>query len=405
MSFYVRRLSCKLGTTIEKERRQTMEHFVLSTEIISGEDSLEYLKSLKAKKLCIVTDKIMLQIGAVQRITDILEAMNVTYKIFDSVEANPSLETVYKGLYYIMENRPGALIAIGGGSVIDAAKAMIYFCIKTKEMLIDKARIDKPKFIAIPTTSGTGSEVTSYSVITDNTYRRKVPLSDKVMLPDVALLNPTLTISVPKNVTADTGMDVITHALEAYVSTQRTLLSTMYAEKALKIAFETLLKVYNDGQNINVRGRMHEASCMAGVSFTNAGLGINHSLAHTLGAHFQLSHGRANAILLPKVIAYNSGLMDGTLDVYGEIYEEIATSIGIHATNLEESIQAFVVLLERFNEMLEIPLKLRDMGIERDTYFEAVPQMAQDALKDMCTQSNPRKVTIEILTKLLELIY
>ncbi len=182
----------------------------------------------------------------------------------------------------------------------------------------------KPEFVAIPTTSGTGSEVTSYSVITDHEHQRKIPLSDKIMLPDVAILDPTFTMSVPKAVTADTGMDVITHALEAFVSPEGSSLSTMYAQNALKMAFSSLLKVYYNGQNRVERARMHEASCMAGVSFTNAGLGINHSLAHTLGAHFHISHGRANAILLPKVVAFNAGLTDQTFESHGAPYVKVA---------------------------------------------------------------------------------
>ncbi|WP_430885470.1 1-propanol dehydrogenase PduQ [Fusibacter sp. JL216-2] len=382
-----------------------MDRFVLSTEIISGHDGLDYLKTLKADSVCIVSDKVMVELGAVKRITDILDSRQIDYHIFDSVEANPSLETVYEGLHHIIENKLGALIAVGGGSVIDAAKAIIYFCIKTKEILIETSKIVKPEFVAIPTTSGTGSEVTSYSVITDHEHQRKIPLSDKIMLPDVAILDPTFTMSVPKGVTADTGMDVITHALEAFVSPDGSSLSTMYAQNALKMAFSSLLKVYYNGQNRVERARMHEASCMAGVSFTNAGLGINHSLAHTLGAHFHISHGRANAILLPKVVAFNAGLTDQTFESHGAPYVKVASLLGIETDNSATSIEAFVSLIEHFNEKLEIPHALRDMGIDREEYFKAVPQMAEDALMDMCTKTNPRPVSKAELEGILYSIF
>lgn len=263
----------------------------------------------------------------------------------------------------------------------------------------------KPEFVAIPTTSGTGSEVTSYSVITDHEHQRKIPLSDKIMLPDVAILDPTFTMSVPKAVTADTGMDVITHALEAFVSPEGSSLSTMYAQNALKMAFSSLLKVYYNGQNRVERARMHEASCMAGVSFTNAGLGINHSLAHTLGAHFHISHGRANAILLPKVVAFNAGLTDQTFESHGAPYVKVAALLGIETDNSATSIEAFVSLIEHFNEKLEIPYALRDMGIDREEYFKAVPQMAEDALMDMCTKTNPRPVSKAELEGILYSIF
>lgn len=393
------------GKSYKKERSDNVDRFVLSTEIISGHDGLDYLKTIKAQSVCIVTDKVMVKLGAVKRITDILETRQIDYHIFDSVEANPSLETVYEGLHHIIENKPGAMIAVGGGSVIDAAKAIVYFCIKTKEILIETSKIVKPEFVAIPTTSGTGSEVTSYSVITDHEHQRKVPLSDKIMLPDVAILDPTFTMSVPKSVTADTGMDVITHALEAYVSPEGSSLSTMYAENALKMAFSSLLKVYYNGQNRVERARMHEASCMAGVSFTNAGLGINHSLAHAVGAHFHISHGRANAILLPKVIAFNSGLADQSFESNGGPYEKVAKMLGIETKSLSTSLEAFVGLIEHYNEKLEIPHSLRDMGIDREDYFKEVPQMAEDAFYDMCTKTNPRPVTKAELEGILYSIY
>lgn len=382
-----------------------MDRFVLSTEIISGADSFEFIRTLKTNSVCIVTDKVMMNIGTVKRVTDILDDLSMDYHVFDHVEASPSLETVFEGLHHIIENKPGVLIAVGGGSVIDAAKAIIYFCIKTKEVLIDTAKIVKPEFVAIPTTSGTGSEVTSYSVITDHVNQRKVPLFDRIMLPDIAILDPAFTISVPAGVTADTGMDVITHAIEAFASLKGTRLSSMYAEKALTMAFGSLLKVFYNGNNKIERARMHEAACMAGVSFTNAGLGINHSLAHAIDAKFHISHGRANAMLLPIIVSFNSGIEDNMTEQYGKPYEEIAELIGINKDCRIDAISCLIALIEKFNEKLNIPSQFRDLGVQRKDFFEAVPQMANDALYDICTQSNPRKVTKQDLERLLYKLY
>lgn len=382
-----------------------MHTFGLKTQILSGEDSLEYIETLNVNSVCIVTDMTMIKIGALERIAKVLDKAAIKYRIFDSVEADPSLDTVRKGLNHIIENKPDALIALGGGSVIDAAKAIMFFCIKTKEELVHKSEIHKPLFIAIPTTSGTGSEVTSFSVITDYSTSTKIPLTDPLMLPDIAILDAGFTLSVPPFVTADTGMDVITHALEAYASKSAGSFSDVYAEKALDLAFKNIITVYENGSDIKARQNMHDASCMAGIAFTNAGLGINHSLAHAIGGRFKISHGRANAILMPHIISFNSGLLDKKTELYGAKYDQIAKKLGLTLPKKDERITAFIELIKKLNEVMGIQSSFKAYGINENEYIKVISEMADSALEDICTGSNPRKVTRDDLEKLLKLAF
>lgn len=382
-----------------------MHTFAMKTEILSGEGSLNYIKTLKAESVCIVTDVTMKSIGVVDEVTRALDEAKIPYRLFDSVEANPSLETVRVGLYHIIENKPEVVIAVGGGSVIDAAKAIMYFCIKTKEELMHKTEIRKPLFVAIPTTSGTGSEVTSFSVITDHETHTKIALSDPLMLPDVAILDARFTLSVPPFVTADTGMDVITHALEAYVSSKAGSFSDVYAEKALSLAFENLLDAYSNGKDKSARQNMHDASCMAGIAFTNAGLGINHSLAHVIGGRFKISHGRANAILLPHIIAFNSGLLDGKTSEYGQRYDAVAKRLGLNLQTIEGRIVALIELIKAFNEKMDIPPTFKAFGMDEQEYTQNISEMAQVAISDICTGANPRCVSVSDLEKILKRAY
>lgn len=378
-----------------------MHAFSLKTKIISGENALSVIGTLGIQKACLVTDETMVKIGVVNQVTQLLDDLNINYEIFDSVEANPSLETVQNGLMHIIEYKPDALIAIGGGSVIDAAKAIVYFCLKTKKALLGKGEIHKPLFVAIPTTSGTGSEVTSFSVITDHKAQAKIALADEQMLPDVAVLDAAFTLSVPASVTADTGMDVITHALEALVSREANAFSDVYAQKSLELAFANLLKVYYNGQNRIARQHMHDASCMAGIAFTNAGLGITHSLAHVLGGRFKVSHGRANAILMPYVIAFNSGVIDGQEAIYGGAYDALAKKVGLQLDTPSERIKGLMALIRYYNEKMGIPTSLKTFGVDEKAFLEGLSDMCDVAIKDICTKSNPREVTLQNLKDIL----
>lgn len=379
-----------------------MKKFVLDTDIISGEGTIDSISQMALQRVCVVTDKMMLKIGIVDKVTAILDQNRIDYKIFDRVEANPSLDTVNLGLHHIIDYKPDALIALGGGSVIDAAKAIIYFCIKTKEKLVEKNSIIKPLFIAIPTTSGTGSEVTSISVITDTHSHSKIPLKDSLMLPDIAILDASLTLTVPRHITADTGMDVITHALEAYAATGANRFTDLFIEEAIRLAFSNLLKAYYNGNNKVARQHMHDASCMAGIGFNNAGLGINHSLAHAIGGTFGISHGRTNAILLPYVLAFNSGLSDGKVAEYGKPYGKVANLLNIQSDSLEVKVRGVIELINQYNHKLQIPSNFREQGVDPLAFEQAIPDIVQKALEDICTATNPRyvdQVTLEALLR------
>ncbi len=384
-----------------------MRKFLVGPEIYYGKNSINYFNNVNATKACIVTDKFMVKLGIVKKITDILDKNDIEYDIFPEIEPDPSLQTIKKGLDRIFQSRPDLLIAIGGGSAIDAAKAIMFLCIKTKEKLIDIESIKKPWFVAIPTTSGTGSEVTAYSVVTDKENNIKIPLSEDLMIPDVAILDYELTMTVPPSVTADTGMDVLTHAFEAYVSKAANDYTDMYAIKAIKNAFNNVLKAYNNGSDEEARGKMHDASCMAGIAFTNSSLGINHSLAHTFGAKYKLSHGRCNAIFLPYVIKYNSGLSNdgiGNIEV-SKRYTEIAKSLGLPSSNIKEGVISLIEAVKILNRELKIPVTIEEAGIDKKEFEDSINEMAGKALEDVCTSGNPIAANKEDLIKIFKEAY
>ncbi len=374
--------------------------FQSKTEIQYGRNSVDYIHDLDSKQALIVTDELMVKLGLVKKITNLLDERRIPYTIFDDVEPNPSVETVTKGLHHIIKMKPDLLIAVGGGSAIDAAKAIMYFCIKTKEELVESVAIKKPWFVAIPTTSGTGSEVTAFSVVTDKKNKVKIPLVDHVMIPDVAILDAEFTRTVPPFVTADTGMDVLVHAIEAFVSTEASDYTDIYAKKSIKDVFTYLMRTYNNGDDMEARQKMQEASCMAGIGFTNAGLGINHSIAHAIGGMFKISHGRANAILLPYVIKYNAGLY-GQLTQAAEHYKSIAGELGLPASTTEEGVRSLIEAVKILNKKMGIPLTLQAYGLDADIYERKVDIIVRTALEDVCTGSNPRKPEYNELREIL----
>ncbi|MHC1681543.1 MAG: 1-propanol dehydrogenase PduQ [Clostridiaceae bacterium] len=375
-----------------------MESFLLKPRIIFGEKSIEYFKQVNSKKAYIVTDGFMVKLGIVDKVTNHLEENNIKYEIFSEVEPNPSLGTVKKGLSFIISSKPDLVIALGGGSSIDAAKAMIYLCIKTKEKLIDISSIKKPLFVAIPTTSGTGSEATSYAVITDTENNQKIPLANEFMLPDVAILDYELTKTVPPQIVADTGMDVLTHAIESYVSNNSTDFSILYAEKAIRVAFKYLLSSYQ-GDDL-ARMKMHHASCMAGIAFQNSALGLNHSIAHSIGSKFHISHGRSNAILLPYVIKYNASISS-----IAEKYAKVSRLLGFPKSNTENGVSYLIETVKFLNNSMGIPLTLKEFGVSVEDFNKNLYKIADAALEDMCTKGNPRKVTKEDILKILAQAY
>lgn len=372
-----------------------MDSFSVRTKIIigGGMDALaEHLE-----RVFIVTDKFMADSGKISYITDKIEARGGTYQVFSEVQADPDITTVTKGVGMILEYRPDAVIAFGGGSPIDAAKAIVYFAAKQTDMR------DIP-FIAIPTTSGTGSEVSKFAVITDKEKGVKYPLVDDTLLPDVAVLDAELTMSVPPSVTADTGIDVFTHAVEAFVSTEHTDFSDAVAEKAIKLVKHNLLKAYANPDDRKARQGMHNASCLAGIAFSNSGLGLNHGMAHALGARFHIPHGRANAILLPYVMSFNAGCTD-KLTPTAKRYAQISRLLNLDGTSRRQSALNLIRTARKYIEQLNLPSNLKTAGVNEKEFEEALPGMVAAALADKCTATNPEPCTAEDVTMVFRKAY
>ena len=266
----------------------------------------------------------------------------------------------------------------------------------------------KAKMVAIPTTSGTGSEVTSFAVLTDKVKNKKYPLADYELTPDVAIVDPDLVMSLPKSITADTGMDVLTHAIESYVSNMASDYTDGLAEKATELVIEYLLEAYEHGDNKVAREKMHNASTIAGMAFTNAFLGINHSLAHKIGAEFHLPHGRINAILLPYVIKYNSSRPTKFVSfpkyeyfIADEKYARLAKKVGLKADTTEEGINSLITKIQEMNEKLNIPKSFKDAGVDETEFLAKIDLLADRAFEDQCTTANPRVPLVSEMKQIL----
>ena len=377
-------------------------------------------------KAFIVTDPGMVKLGYVDKVLYYLRKREkyVHSQIFSEVEPDPSFETIKKGVDMMNSFMPDVIIAIGGGSPIDAAKGMWLFYehpdadiegMKLKFMDIRKRTYKFPtlglkaKMVAIPTTSGTGSEVTSFAVITDKEKNKKYPLADYELTPDVAIVDPDLVMSLPKTITADTGMDVLTHALEAYVSNMASDYTDSLAEKACELVFKNLRDAYNDGSNKYAREKMHNSSTIAGMAFTNAFLGVCHSMAHKIGAEFHLPHGRINAILLPYVIRYN-GVEDPTKFVSFPKYEyyiakhkyaEIARRMNFPAYTDDEGLESLAREVDKLREDIGIPKSFKEAGIDEKEWLSKVDILADRAFEDQCTSANPRLPLVSEIKQIL----
>lgn len=414
------------------KRRVNMQWFKVPEKIYFEAGSVQYLAKMpNIHRALIVADPMMVKLGYVDRLTYQLNknANKVSYEIFSEVEPDPDLTTVRKGTEVMNSFKPDVIIALGGGSAMDAGKAMWLFYehpeadfigMAQKFMDIRKRVYKFPhmgklsKFVAIPTTSGTGSEVTSFAVISDKSNHMKYPLADYELTPDVAIIDPEFVMSVPAGPTADTGLDVLTHAIEAYVSILASDYTDALALHAIKLVFEYLPRSYKNGANDPVaREKMHNASCIAGMAFTNAFLGINHSLAHKLGGEFHVAHGRANAILLPHVIAYNGEVNPSkfmTWPKYGtfvapERYQDIAKMLGLKASTPEEGVKSLVEAVKNLMKEVNIPFTLKEMGIDEKTFLDTVPDLAYKAFEDQCTTANPRMPKVVELEDLYKKAY
>jgi len=367
-----------------------MKIFQVKPEIYSETGSIGYLSQVKAEKALLVTDQVMVKLGIVAKVTNLLESAKINYEIFDEVEPDPSMETVIKGVKKMDGLQPDLLIGLGGGSSMDTAKALYFSHCRLRKQLEPQKEHKKALFIAIPTTSGTGSEVTAFSVITDKEKAIKIPLYNEELVPDVAILDPDLVKTVPPSVTADTGLDALTQAIEAYVSTIASDYTNALAEKSIRMIFRYLLRAYRNGDDTSARAKMHNASCMAGIAFNNAFLGLNHSMAHVLGAKFHLSHGRANAIMLPYVIEYNAQ-SESTRE--SKKYADIAQIIGLKFSTIGEGVTALIEAVKTLNKDLNIPRNLHEAGVDEETFFSHLAEISEIALHDYCTKTNPRRPT------------
>ncbi len=407
-------------------RRVNMQWFKVPEKIYFEAGSIAYLEKMpNIERAFIVTDEGMVKLGYVDKILYHLRNRQhyVHSEIFSEVESDPSFDTIMNGVEAMKNFKPDVIIALGGGSPIDAAKGMWLFYehpeadpegLKLKFMDIRKRTYKFPKLgtkcqmVAIPTTSGTGSEVTSFAVITDKEKNKKYPLADYELTPDVAIVDPDLVMSLPKSVTADTGMDVLTHALEAYVSNMASDYTDGLAEKAVEIVFEYLEKAYDDGTNKLAREKMHNASTIAGMAFTNAFLGVNHSIAHKIGAEFHLPHGRINAILLPYVVRYNSTKPTKFVSfpkyeyfIADKKYYEMAKKVGLKADNVEEGINSLIEKIKEMNEHMNIPKSFKDAGIDENEFLSKVDMLADRAFEDQCTTANPRVPLVSEIKQIL----
>ncbi|KGJ50529.1 MULTISPECIES: 1-propanol dehydrogenase PduQ [Paraclostridium] len=361
-----------------------MYNFEIKTKISCGIGALESLKDIKNKKIFIITDPFMIESKTIDKILINLEGNDCN--IFSEIVPDPPIEIVVKGMEKIKDYSPDIIIALGGGSAIDAAKAIMDF---SKQIF----KINEIEFIAIPTTSGTGSEVTSFSVITDAQKGTKYPLVSADLIPNKAILDPELVKTVPNFITADTGMDVLTHAIEAYVSTDSNDFSDALAEKAIKLVHEYLIDAYKDGSNLEAREKMHNASCMAGLAFNQASLGLNHGIAHIVGAKFHIPHGRTNSILLPYVIEYNaniSGYNNASYSDTAKKYAQIAKMLGLESSNVRLGVKNLVNEIKKMQKSMNMPMKLTDCKVNKVDVENLLPEIAQLALKDGCTKTNPR---------------
>ncbi len=344
---------------------------------------LERLYAYRGQKVGIVTDAFMAKSGVLDRVQNYLTDCDVL--VFDEAIPEPPVDTVSKIARLLADFCPDAVIALGGGSPIDSAKAILAIVRET----MPGRRIPS---IAIPTTSGTGSEVTSFAVISDPAKGRKFPLISEDLVSDVALLDPEFVRTAPPKVTADTGMGVITHVVEAVVSTEASHFTDAFAEKSLALAFENLPKAYDDGNNLAARDAMHQASCLAGLAFSAAGLGVNHVLAHALDARLHLVHGRINAVLMPYVIDWNAKIPEAA-----EGYARIAQRVGLDTPSTRAGIRA----IEAFNTHFAIPSTLRGLGVDMEEFGRIRSEIVATALADACTASNPRKPSQPELESLL----
>ncbi|CUP77168.1 Aldehyde-alcohol dehydrogenase [Turicibacter sanguinis] len=412
-------------------RNNNMQWMKLPPKIYFERNSIRYLRDMKEmEKAMIVTDRGMYNLGYVDKIEDVIKRRRnkVNVELFFDVEPDPSIETVNAGVALMRKFQPDVIIALGGGSSMDAAKVMWLMYehpevnfddIKQKFMDIRKRAFKFPelgkkaRLICIPTTSGTGSEVTPFAVITDKQENKKYPLTDYSLTPTVAIVDPEFAMSMPASIAADTGIDVLTHAIEAYVSILASDFTDGLAKQAVKLVFDYLERSVKNGKNDpEAREKMHNAGTIAGMAFANAFLGMNHSLAHKIGGEWHVPHGRTNGILLPHVIRYN-GTIPTKLNIWPKIenykadvkYMELAQLIGLNPQTPAEGVAMFADACEELCKKVGVPANIKSQGIDQEAWEESVHRMAMNAYEDQCTPANPRMPMVHDMEAILRVIY
>ena len=407
-------------------RNNNMQWFKIPPKVYFEPNAIRYLSEMEGlERVMIVTDESMVKLGFAQRIIDQLNRRKnkVAYEVFAGVEPNPDISTVKRGLEIMNSFKPNAIVSLGGGSAIDAGKIMWLFYERPdadfKELIqkfsdIRKRTVkyphlgNKAKFIAVATTSGTGSEVTPFAVISDKEHDKKYPLADYALTPNVAIVDPNLVMTVPARPTAATGMDVLTHATEAYTSILANDYTDGIALQAIKIVFENLEKSVKEFDR-DAREKMHNASCLAGMAFSNAFLGICHSMAHKIGGKFHTIHGETNATLLPYVIKYN-GTQPGKLSIWpkyehykgAEKFQDIARMLGLKADTPEEAVDSYAQAVFELGKRVGTPMSFKDHGVDYDKFKDALKTLALDSYEDQCTPANPRLALLKDLEGIME---
>lgn len=381
-----------------------MARFTLPRDIYHGEGALEVLKTLKGKKAFIVVGGgSMKRFGFLQKAEDYLKEAGMEVEMYEGVEPDPSVETVMKGAEAMRKFEPDWIVSMGGGSAIDAAKAMWIFY-EYPDFTFEEAIVpfglpelrQKAKFVAIPSTSGTATEVTAFSVITNYTEKIKYPLADFNITPDIAIVDPNLAQTMPKKLVAHTGMDALTHAIEAYTASLKSNFSDPLAMKAIEMVRDNLVKSYEGDEK--ARSLMHYAQCLAGMAFSNALLGIVHSMAHKVGAVFHIPHGCANAIFLPYVIQYNRKNCE---DRYGDI----SKMLNLEGNTNGELTDSLIKMIDDMNDKLAIPHTMKEYGIDECDFNDNLKFISHNAVLDACTGSNPREIDDETMEKLFKCTY
>ena len=376
-----------------------MGKFTVPKELYHGLGSLENLKELKGKKAAFIIGGGSVQKnGVLERAQNYLKEVNIESVVFSGVEADPSIETVIKGAEFLTQEQPDIIIGLGGCSAIDAAKGMwIYYeypdskLEELKELFAVKKLRKKAIMVAIPTTSGTGTEITGLAVITDREKGTKYPIVSYELTPDMAIIDGELSASMPENVTANTGLDALSHGVEAYASNISERYSDTLAKSAIELVFKNLLTAVSEGSNLEVRQAMHDASCMAGMSFNNVWLGIVHSMSHQIGGTFGIPHGCGNAILMPNVIRYNSKETDK--------YTDLAKLIG------KSTAEEFAQAVSDLRQSVGVVASLKEYGIDQKEWEAKIDTVTENAMKDPCTLFNPRKPKFEEIKAILQACY